>query len=149
MARARVEELLGAPVLLHGIQLGRPVDVVLDKDLRRALGFEVRCGDESRRFLPLSVARRGERGIELASPLVLLESSELAFYTRRGATFSALRNVPVQVGGDRVGTLVDLVLDEDGAVVEVVVTTKTGRRRIAYGPMVVLGPARRSFRAAS
>jgi hypothetical protein len=136
-------------VLVHGIQLGRPVDVVLDKERRRALGLEIHCGDESRRFLPLSVLTLGEAGIEVASTLVILEAPELAFYTKRGSTLSELRNGDVVVGGRSVGRLEDLELDEDGAITHVVVSTAAGRRRLPYGPRVVLAPDGRSVRAAS
>ena len=56
MARATAGDLLGAPVRVHGIQLGHVADLVLDVERRRVLGLEVACGDEERRFLPLSVA---------------------------------------------------------------------------------------------
>ena len=53
---------LQLPVRLHGIPLGRPTDLLLDLDLRHVLGFVVRCGDESVRFLPLRrVAARSKR----------------------------------------------------------------------------------------
>ncbi|HZB22401.1 MAG TPA: hypothetical protein VE444_01025 [Gaiellaceae bacterium] len=149
MARVYVEELLRAPVLLHGIQLGRPVDVVLDKDRRRVLGLEIHCGDESRRFLPITVLRLGEAGIELASPLVMLEGRELAFYTQRGSTLSALRNADVEVGGKRVGSLVDVQLDADGTISELVVRTEKGKRHLWYGPRVALLPRPGTVRAAS
>lgn len=149
MARVRVEELLGAPVLLRGIQLGRAVDVILDRDRRRALGFEIHCGDESRRFLPLPVVRLADARIELASPLVLLEARELAFYARSGSTLSTLRHSGVDVDGKPAGRLEDLVLDPDGTIAEIVVGTTSGLRRMQYGPGVLLVPERRSVRAAS
>ncbi|TML64466.1 MAG: hypothetical protein E6G22_04440 [Actinobacteria bacterium] len=37
-------EVLARPVRLHGIDLGRAVELVVDLDVRRVLGFEVRCG---------------------------------------------------------------------------------------------------------
>ena len=42
------DELLALPVRLHGIQLGRPIDLLLDRDARRAVGLDVFCGDEER-----------------------------------------------------------------------------------------------------
>ena len=149
MARVSAEQLLRAPVLLHGIQLGRPVDVVLDRDRRRALGLEIHCGDESRRFLPITVVRLGDVGIELASPLLMLEGRELAFYTQRGSTLSPLRNAAVVVDGERVGSLADVELEADGTITEIVVSTENGRSRIPYGPRVVLVPPPGSVRAAS
>ena len=149
MAWVDVEELLGAPVLLHGIQLGRPVDVILDRSLRRALGLEIHCGDDSRRFVPLSVVRFSVRGIELASPLVMLEERELAFYTQRGSTLRALRHADVDVRGRFAGSLVDIAIDREGLITEVIVLTASGLERLSYGPDVVVEPDRRSVRAAS
>ena len=45
------DELLALPVRLHGIQLGRPVDLLLDRDAQRIVGLDVLCGDEVHRFL--------------------------------------------------------------------------------------------------
>ena len=41
---------------LHGIQLGRAHDLLLDAVDWRAVGFEVQCGDDAERFLPFSTA---------------------------------------------------------------------------------------------
>ena len=49
------EELLRLPVCFNGIELGRPVDVLLDRQASRAVGLEVVCGNDERRFLPLAV----------------------------------------------------------------------------------------------
>ncbi len=51
------DELLAMPVRLHGIQLGRPVDLLLDRDARRVVGLDVLCGDGVHRFLPLPVGQ--------------------------------------------------------------------------------------------
>ncbi len=56
---------LHLPVQLHGIQLGRPTDLLVDVESWHVLGFVVRCGDESVRFLPLAASqpsRDGDRG---------------------------------------------------------------------------------------
>jgi sporulation protein YlmC with PRC-barrel domain len=148
MARVNVEELLRAPVLLRGIRLGQPVDVIFDRERRRAVGLEVHCGDESRRFLPLSVVRIALGTIDVASPFVMIEEPELAFYAKRGATLSALRRANVLVHGRSVGKLADIVLDDDGMIRELVVLTESGRETIAYEPQVELVPER-SVRAAS
>lgn len=148
MAGVNVEELLRAPVLLRGIRLGKPVDVIFDSERRRAVGLEVHCGDELRRFLPLSVVRIAPGSIDVMSPLVMIEGSELAFYAKRGSTLSALRRAQVLAHGTLVGTLEDLVLEDDGTIRELVVLTESGRRTVAYGPQVELVPER-SVRAAS
>ena len=53
MGSRSATELLQLPVQLHGIRLGRPVDLLFDPTEWRALGFVVLCGDESRRFLAI------------------------------------------------------------------------------------------------
>ena len=64
------DELLRLPVRMHGIQLGRPVDVLLDPDGRRVVGLDVLCGDEVHRFLPLAAAELAaeEIGVALRAP---------------------------------------------------------------------------------
>jgi hypothetical protein len=139
---AYVGELLRARVRLHGIQLGRPVDVVLDREHRRALGFEVHCGDDERRFLPFSVAAIGRDTLSITSALLLLDRSELRFYTDRGATFASLRETPVERDGRPLGVLEDLRLTEDGLVTAVVVRTAKGRVEVPGNERITLGAAR-------
>jgi hypothetical protein len=97
-------ELLQLPVQLHGIRLGRPVDLLLDPVEWRAVGFVVRCGDESSRFLVFAAAEVGEDAIELSSALVLLEDVE--FYRERSRSFRDLLR----------GGLSDLLVSPDGTV---------------------------------
>lgn len=144
-----MEKLLRLPVRLRGIQLGRPVDLVLDRDGRRGLGLEVICGDDEHRFLPLAVGHRGDDTIEVRSPLVLLAENELAFYTSRGSTFAALRGTDVLFRGERVGKLEDLVLAVDGSIETAVVTTEDGRRELLFTGDVTLGRSAKDVRAAS
>jgi hypothetical protein len=75
-------ELLSLPVRMHGIQLGTPVDALLDERADRLLGFEVLCGDGARRFLPFSVARLRANEIALESALTLIDERDLGFYRR-------------------------------------------------------------------
>ena len=142
-----VGDLLRARVRLRGIRLGRPVDVILDRGKRRALGLEVHCGDDERRFLPLSVARIDGDTIAISSSLLLLDASELRFYTERGATFASLRNLPVHRDGRLVGSLVDLRLTADGEIEAVVARTKDGPVELPYDDRIRLGPS--GVRAAS
>lgn len=107
-------ELLQLPVRLHGIRLGRPVDLLLDPVEWRALGFVVLCGDESVRFLPFPAADLQEDAIHVQSALLLLEDVE--FYRQRsrslrGLLRSELRDLSVTPDGvvlslksDRVST---------------------------------------------
>jgi hypothetical protein len=149
MTRVSAADVLHRPVRLRGIQLGKPVDVILDATCRRALGFEVRCGDDERRFLPLSVATVGGRDVQVSSPLVLLDESQLSFYTRRGFTFRALRGTDVVDRGVVAGRLHDFMFDRDGTIASVTVETSSGIEELEYGSSVALSPPRRGIRAAS
>lgn len=144
-----VEELLRLPVRTRGIHLGRPVDLVLDPERRRAVGLEVICRDDEHRFLPLAVATRKGRTIEVGSPLMLLAAAELAFYTSRGSTFASLRGANVLLAGAPVGTVSDLVLGGEGAVASVIVATEDGPRELPLSNDVTFGPSARTVRAAS
>jgi hypothetical protein len=149
MVRVSAEQLLRIPVRLRGIQLGRTADLVLDFARRRALGFEVACGDDERRFLPLAVAEINGREVRVSSPLVLLNASELTFYTTRGSTFAALRGTSVVRGRSLLGRLDDLVLDPSGLIATVVVEGEDGREEIAYTDDVRLGAPGTHVRRAS
>jgi sporulation protein YlmC with PRC-barrel domain len=117
----RADRLLALPVRLHGIPLGRPVDLLLDLRERKAVGLEVLCGDEVHRFLPLQTAVVSDDEIAIRSPFLLLEEDELAFYRARTASLSALRGMVVQRTGRKLGTLEDIVVGSDGSVDAVVV----------------------------
>jgi hypothetical protein len=105
----RAEELLTLPVRVRGIEVGRPVDLIVDRDRSRALGFDVLCGDEAHRFLPFAVAAVREDEIEIFTPLVLLDFGQVGFY-REQADWLREQN----------GELRELVVAADGAL---------GRRR--------------------
>ena len=81
-------ELLLLPVRLQEIRLGRPVDVLLDAEEWRVLGFVVLCGDESRRFLPYATADPREDEIAVSSALLLLD--DVDFYRSRSRSLRAL-----------------------------------------------------------
>src|SRR5215468_3044648 len=105
-------ELLQLPVQLHGIRLGRPVDLLLDPGDWRALGFVVLCGDETLRFLVFAAADLRERAIDVPSALLLLEDVE--FYRDRSRSLRALLGRAVVNGQREVGELRDLVLTTGG-----------------------------------
>jgi hypothetical protein len=67
---------------MHGIQLGTPIDALLDAHADRLLGFEVLCGDGRRRFLPFAVARLQADEITLESALTLIDERDLGYYRR-------------------------------------------------------------------
>ena len=104
MGSRSATELLQLPVQLHGIRIGRPVDLLLDPADWRALGFVVLCRDESSRFLVFAAADVREDAIELASALVLLE--DVDFYRDRSRSLRDL------LGGE----LRDLLVASDGSV---------------------------------
>ena len=119
--------LLGRPVQLRGIRLGRPRDVLLDRETMRVVGLEIACGDDTRRFLPLAAARVRDDEIAVRSALLLLEGDDLAFYRRRGRLLSSMRGRGVALAGRPLGVLRDVLLDEDGAVTLLEVETPGGR----------------------
>ena len=98
-------DLLSLPVRMHGIQLGRPVAALVDPQADRLLGFEVACGDETRRFLPFAVARIGAEEIAVESALTLIDERDLDFYRLRSRRLSELGYA-------------DPWLDDDGALHE-------------------------------
>jgi hypothetical protein len=85
-----LSDVLALPVRLHGIELGRLVEALVDADSDRLLGFEVMCGDETQRFLPFAVARIGPEEIALESALTLIDERDLDFYRRRSRRLSEL-----------------------------------------------------------
>jgi sporulation protein YlmC with PRC-barrel domain len=84
--RDQVEELLERTVVIKGLQVGRVVDVILDRESRGVIGFEVRCEDGRHRFLPQAAATAHDLVIEINSPFALLDTDQLEFYRRRGTT---------------------------------------------------------------
>jgi hypothetical protein len=133
-------QLLALPVRLHGIQLGRPVDLLLDPDARRVVGLDLLCGDEVHRFLPLPTAAVNDDEIGILSPFVLLEQHELDFYRSRTLALSRLRGRPVEEKGRALGSLDDVVLVPDGRLVAAIV----GSERIPFDDALRFAPERRS-----
>jgi hypothetical protein len=82
MRGRRIADLLALPVRLHGIQLGRPVQALVDAQADRLLGLELACGDGAHRFLPFAVARVQPDEIEVSSALALIDERELDYYRR-------------------------------------------------------------------
>jgi hypothetical protein len=119
MGSRSATELLLLPVQLHGIRLGRPVDLLLDRKTWRVLGFVVLCGDDSRRFLVFAAADPHEDEIAVTSALLLLEDVE--FYRGRSRSLRALLGSAVMSGPGEVGELRDLLLRPDGTVAALLV----------------------------
>jgi hypothetical protein len=98
-------ELLALPVRMHGIQLGRPVEALVDAQVDRLLGFVVLCGDGERRFLPFPVARLQAHEIALESALTLIDERDIDYYRRNSRRLA-------EAGYD------DPWIDEDGGIHE-------------------------------
>jgi hypothetical protein len=138
------DELLALPVRLRGIQLGRPVDLLLDRNVPRVVGIDVLCGDELHRFLPLAAASLDDDGIVIRSALVLLEEDGLAFYRSRAFALTALRGHLVERKGVRAGALRDVVVGADGGLLALRVETDEGPRRVPFEDGVRFAPENRS-----
>ena len=134
--------LLSLPVRLHGIALGRPVDLILRPETMRLLGLEVRCGDETHRFLPLAAARIGEHEIAIDSPLLLLD--ELPFYRGQGRSFQALRGARVRAGRAEAGTLKDMLVGDDGKIERLLVEGPGGARDVPVDGVLLEEPRARA-----
>lgn len=144
MSPTRASDLLSLPVRLHGIQLGRPVDLLLDRNELRAVGFDVRCGDDIHRFLPLPTALVKDDEICIRSPLVMLEEDELAFYRARSLGLAGLRGTVVERSGRPLGSLVDIVVSTDGSVDEIVVDAGGTEAQIPCDETIRVAPKSRS-----
>lgn len=122
---------LQLPVEVDGIQLGRPTDILLDVETWHVLGFVVRCGDESQRFLPFAASQPGDEAIAIGSALLLLEDA--GFYEERGVSFRSL--LDGQVHG---GALRDALIEVNGVVAELEIDRAGDVVRIpAAGALVV------------
>ena len=134
-------EILSLPVQLHGIELGRPADVLLDRDGLRVVGLDILCGDDVHRFLPLPAAAAGDDALTIHSPLVLLEEDELRFYRARAFALESLRGKPVRRKERIVGVLRDVVFAADGEL-RAVLLVDGGR--IPYDSTLGFAPERRT-----
>lgn len=140
-------ELLLLPVRVRGIELGRPVELLLDDGERRAVGLDLVCGDDARRFLPLGAGHVGSDEIEVDSALVLLEEGDLAFYRRHGRELGDLTGAAVERGRHRLGVLLDVVVAADGTIAELMLETGVGRLHVAYDDDVRIVSSGRSAAA--
>ena len=138
------DRLLQLSVRLRGVQLGRPVELLLDRETLRAVGFDVLCRDDIHRFLPFPTATLGDDGILVRSPLVLLEEDELDFYRARALALTSLRGRSVERSGRRLGTLRDVVVKADGEIVDVLVESDGRTDRIPFDSSLVFAPKSRT-----
>jgi hypothetical protein len=115
---------LRLPVRLHGIHLGWPTDLLVDVDSWHVLGYVVRCGDDSVRFLPWVAAQTGDAEIAVGSALMLLE--DFGFYAKRSESFRALAGGEIALAG----TLRDMLIGEGGSVSELEIEQDGGVQRV-------------------
>jgi hypothetical protein len=81
-----MEDWLWQSVVMKGVQVGRVIDVILEREKNGVIGFEVRCEDGRHRFLPRAAATSDGAAIEIDSPLALLDTDQLDFYRQRGVS---------------------------------------------------------------
>ena len=136
--------LLRLPVRLHGIQLGQPSDLLLDREAMRAVGIDVACGDEIHRFLPFPTAAITDEAITISSPLVLLEGNELDFYRSRAFALSSLRGRAVERKGTKLVALQDIVIATAGELTAVLVEIDGATERVPFDDKLRFAPERRS-----
>jgi hypothetical protein len=113
------------PVRLRGIQLGHAVDLLVDLPSDRVLGFDVHCGDDVHRFLPVSAVTVEEDELSVSSALTMLEEPQLEFYRERAAALSKLRGLELLRQELPVGRLLDVLVTDGGAVSAVLVDDGT------------------------
>ncbi len=123
MRALSARKALQLPIRVHGIELGRPVDLLIDVDAWRALGFEVVCGDGAHRFVPYSTVRANEEELALGSALLFLE--QLDFYRARTRSFRKM--IGSEQGG---GVLRDVLVADDGEVTTLVLDDRGSTRRV-------------------
>jgi len=144
MGERSANELLTMAVRLHGLALGRPVDVLLDRADLRVVGVDVLCGDEEHRFLPVAAAKLDDEGIAIASPLILLDAAQLDFYRSRTFSFGAIRDRRVRRRDHDVGVLRDLRLNRDFTVAGVIVDAGGREATLPFDASIQFDPRRRS-----
>jgi hypothetical protein len=140
MRRLAAADLLLLPVRLHGFQVGRPVDLLLDPAAEKAVGLEVLSRDEQHRFLPLAGAEVQRDAIVIRSALILLDERELAFYRTHGQSLRTLRGARVEQAGEPVGVLRDVGIGLGGATTELLVETDGSQRWVPSAGLRVVAP---------
>src|SRR5438046_9836245 len=106
MGALSAERMLHLPVHLHGILLGRSVDLLLDPAEWRAVGFDVVCGDGASRFLPFTTTTIRNDDIVVDSDLMLLAGVD--FYRTRARSLRVVIGSPTAVDRGAAGSLRNL-----------------------------------------
>lgn len=76
-------ELLGAPCRVRGVLVGEVTAVIVDAEVTRAIGLDIRSPDDVHRFLPWVAAEVDGDGVDVSSAFLLVDAGDS--YTRRGA----------------------------------------------------------------
>ena len=134
----RTGTLVRRPVVIGDVRLGAAGDALFDRMLARLRGLEVRCSDGVHRFLPFTACETQSDRLAIESPLVLLDR-ELGFYRAGGSAYSDLRGQHVGLEEKAIGALADLLVDQEGSVRRVVVSTPAGVVELEPGPGLVVG----------
>ena len=121
-SRFGLRELVGLPVRIGDVDVGRVTDVLLNRTLGHVLGLVVEGRGAHRHFLPWLAARVEADHVSALSIFALLSTSELVFYVDNGSPLSE------QLGRD----VDDVVVDAEGDVVTLVALgTRRRARRTA------------------
>ena len=120
------------------MRVGVVVDALLDRPLRRLVGFDVRAADGAHRFLPFPACEVRDDRLVVESALVLLDR-ELDFYRLGGSAFSELEGEQVRLQNAEAGPLVDLLVSVEGDVRLVVASTQQGELEVEAGPGLEIG----------
>ena len=125
-----VGEVLNRSVRIHGIDVGEPVDVLLDPDLRCVLGLEVHCRDGVNRFLPWLAGELQPDELLVELPVALLDGPQLEYYREQALALNALRRLPVDGFDTPAARVEDVVVDARGRVVALEIDARRRRRTI-------------------
>ena len=136
----RGDAVLRLPVRARGIELGHPIDLILDLAGGRAVGLNVFCGDRRQRFLPLAAASIEDDTISITSALILLDDLGAQFYRDRADALAGLRGQMVEQGGRRLGRLVDVVMGRDGRLRSLLVKGPAAEIAVPLADGPVLAP---------
>lgn len=123
-------EVLNRSVRIHGIDVGEPVDVLLDPDLRRVLGLEVHCRDGVNRFLPWLAGELQPDQLSVELPVALLDGPQLDYYRKHSLALNALRRLPVAGAGVPTARIEDVIVDSRGQVLALELDERHRKRTI-------------------
>jgi hypothetical protein len=127
----RAGEVLTRAVRINGIDVGEPVDVLLDPDLGCVLGLEVHCRDGVNRFLPWLAGELDAGELSIGFPLALLDQPELAYYRERALALNVLRRLPVAGSNGGSSRIADVLVESRGRIRALVVEDGHGERAVA------------------